>query len=94
MEFITDIQKSREVATAAIKAYGYAPEHNVSWYLCNTEPTQQAVVIYWQDGKVLLTHREKKEWYIFSEPVMPLADAGAHVIEFAEIAFQDANIKK
>jgi hypothetical protein len=94
MEFLDDIEKSRGAIQAAINKYGYAPEHNIEWYACNTEPAQNAIVAVWSDQTALLTHKEKNEWYVFSEPVMPVSNAGIRIAEFASRAFEDSTIKK
>ena len=94
MQFLSDVEKKHDIIQASIDKYGYAPEHNFDWYLCNTEPNQIAVVAFWPDGELLLTHKEKKEWYVFSEPVMPVRDAGTRIAEFASRVFEDVEIKK
>jgi hypothetical protein len=94
MQLLHEVEKKRDIVQASIDTYGYAPEHNFDWYVYNTEPNQTAIVALWPDGTLLLTNKEKKEWYVFSEPVMPVRDAGTHIVEFASRAFEDTEIKK
>lgn len=94
MTFFEDQTIYKTRAQGAIEQYGYAPEHNFDWYICNTEPEQQAVVVEWPDGTQLLTHKEKKEWYLFSEPLVPIQNAGHRIAEFTEVVFESSDIQK
>ncbi|MEK7576928.1 MAG: GNAT family N-acetyltransferase [Patescibacteria group bacterium] len=94
MKFITERNEIRNTASEAIRRYGYAPEHNVDWFLCATEIGAEAVFVDWPDMSGLLTHKKYPDFFIFSEPVIPEDLAPQHLVECIEYVFQDLEIKK
>ncbi|MBI3421078.1 MAG: GNAT family N-acetyltransferase [Candidatus Sungbacteria bacterium] len=73
----------------SIRRYGYAPEHNASWYRCNgVEDGPHApkgarnVVARFPDKSCLLTLEEGKTIYVFSEPVAPLGHRVEALLEY------------
>ncbi len=94
MKFITDREEIRKTLTEAIRLYGYAPEHNVDWFLCATEKGAEPAFAWWSDGSGLMTHKKNADFYIFSEPVMPEDISAGRIVECIEKVFEDPEIKK
>lgn len=94
MTFHEDISAVRKEIEAAIKKYGFAPEHNVDCFLYASESYQKPIFINWPDGTGLLTHKEDKDWYTFSEPIAPTNLRGQRVVEFSASALNQSGIKK
>lgn len=94
MTFHEDIESIREKIELSIRQYGYAPEHNIDHFLSTSESRQKPIFISWPDGTGLMTHKEKKEWYTFSEPVAPPNLRAKRVIEFTQFILDKPSIKK
>lgn len=94
MNLDNDIDAARATIEKAIRRYGFAPEHNVDWFKYACESYQKAIFISWPDGTGLMTHKEKKEWYTFSEPLAPSDLKGKRIAEFAKFALGEPLIKK
>ena len=94
MKIFENPQEYIPLAKKAIKKFGYAPEHNLEWFFCATEPYQQPIFISWPDGSGLLTQKEKNAWSIFVNPVVPKEKLLDRVLEFIEYAFNQAGINK
>ncbi|MBI4120342.1 MAG: GNAT family N-acetyltransferase [Parcubacteria group bacterium] len=94
MEFFDDPLVYRPLAVKSIKHYGYAPEHNLDWFEYVTAPLQQPVFVHWPDGTALLTGKEEKVWYIFSEPLAPAEKRAQRIVEFLSGALEKPAIGK
>src|SRR6185369_13988173 len=93
MEIIEDSNSFRLLVEKAIAKFGYAPEHNLEWFLVNAETGEKPIYIHWPDGTGLMTLKAEKEWYTFSEPLTPVSSSGAKILEFAEVALRDEAIE-
>lgn len=89
MKIIEDPKIFRLLVEEAIKRYGFAPEHNLVWWMSYIDHTQKPVAVVWDDGAVELAHQSKKDWYTFSEPVAPPESRGQRVVELAEFVFKN-----
>lgn len=94
MEFITDIEKNRDRIQNSINKFGFAPEHNLDWFLYYAGPKQKPVFIQWPDGSGLLTHKSESEWNTFSEPLIPQKENGKKIAEFINVALNEKKIGK
>lgn len=91
---LEEIQYARSSIQTAIERYGHAPEHRLDWYSSIQKPTRKLFAALGSDTALLLTYKEKNEWYIFSEPLAPDGVRGRLIIEFAEEVLQDHTVKK
>ena len=93
------------IAAEAIQKYGYAPEHNLDWYLfCGGEyetsrPTavKKEINIFarLRNGCGLLTKKDKGDIYsVFSEPLAPPKQRGIVLKEYIAYVFKQLGAKK
>ncbi|MDO8558234.1 MAG: hypothetical protein Q7S09_03555 [bacterium] len=94
MEFYTDIEKSRPLIEESIGRFGYAPEHNTDHYIYSGADYKETILVRFEDGSALLTHRDPKTWDVFSEPVASPERRAAILIEFLQYVLGDASQKK
>lgn len=94
MKIIEDPQEYTPLAKEVIKKFGYAPEHNLEWFFCATEPYQQPIFVSWPDSSGLLTQKEKGAWYVFVGPIVPKDKISERLIEFCNYALAQPDIKK
>ncbi len=81
-------------ALEAIRKYGYAPEHNVDWFLCYGNANQTSVFVSWPDDTGIMAKKEPQVWHLFSEPLAPACERGKCVADLAEHMLQDERIEK
>ena len=90
MKIIEDPKIFRPLVEEAIKRYGFAPEHNLAWWLAYVDKTQKPVVAYWEEtGEIELAHKSDKDWYTFSEPLVKAENRGQHVAELVEFVLKN-----
>lgn len=89
MEILDNQQKFRPLIEQAIKNFGWAPEHNMEWFLVNAETSEKPVYSHWPDGSGLMTLKADREWYTFSEPLAPRELAASRIREFTETVFNE-----
>lgn len=94
MNLHENVAAVRELIEETIRRYGFAPEHNIDWFHYAVEPYQKPIFFSWPDGTGLMTHKEEKEWYTFSEPIAPAGLRGKRIAEFARFALAESSIKK
>lgn len=94
MEIIDDEKIFRPLAEQGIKKFGYAPEHNLDWFFCATEPYQKPAWASWSDGSGLLIQKEEKAWYVFVNPIMPKEKTIERILEFMKYAFSQPGLEK
>lgn len=88
MTIIEDPQIFRPLVEMAIDKFGFAPEHNLEWFIAYADHKQKPVVAMWPNGEAVLVYQEEKAWYTFSEPLAPVADRGRRVTELADLIFK------
>ncbi len=81
MTIIEDQKNLRRIVENAIRWFGFAPEHNLSWFLAYADHTQEPVVVEWPDHSVELAYKSDNDWYTFSEPLAQLESRGQRVVE-------------
>ena len=96
MIFFEDTAAEQPRIEKAIKKYGYAPEHNFSWYQCQTEKKSKNVFVEFENGAGLLTveEKEKKECEIFSSPIAPPQHMVALILKYLDHVLCSQKIKK
>lgn len=94
MKIIDDSQIFRPLVERAIQKFGYAPEHNLDWWVDYTSFKQKPIFVEWPDGSGLLTHKSDKDWNLFSEPLMSQSSSGKQIIEFVEFALSQSGIER
>lgn len=106
MDFLdVDNKETEAIAQQTIAAYGYAPEHNFSWYLfCGgeyessrriAEKKERNVFVRFEEGFGLLTKEDKGGIYsVFSEPLAPPGHRASVLQEYAQYALQSLLAKK
>lgn len=89
MQIIDDSKIFRPLVAGAIQKYGFAPEHNLGWFLAYVDKTQEPVIAYWEEtGEVVFAHKSDKDWYTFSEPIAKQPNRGQRVAELAEFVLK------
>lgn len=94
MEIVDDEKLFRLMAEKAIQKFGYAPEHNLEWFFCATEPSQQPAWASWPDDSGLLIQKEEKAWYVFVNPIMPQDKTIERILEFMNYVFSQPGVEK
>lgn len=89
MKIIEDPKIFMPLAEKAVEKFGFAPEHNLGWFLSYVDKTQKPVIVCWEEtGEVELVHKSDKDWYTFSEPLASAKNRGQRVVELAGLVFE------
>ena len=86
MRIIENPLEERELIEAAIKKYGYTPDHNFDWLMyCSDEGNPRAAV--WKDGYAVWCYQNSNNWIVVSDPIAP-ADKHKEILdEFIKTIF-------
>ncbi len=93
MEIIEDIENNRDRIQYSIDKFGFAPDHNLDWFIFYTSNTQVPIVVSWED-ELVLVHKAIDTWWTFSEPLASVEHRGQRIVELANYALSQNGIKQ
>ena len=72
----------------SIKKYGFAPEHNLSWFECVGSGSEKYAAV-WDNNESVLSFKDTHAWYVHVEPVAAVGNRGLRLMEFSSVILRN-----